>query len=198
MCGGPGRGAFERTLEARMKMMHNREDLLKQLESALSVAGANPSRWPKDGRARLAAFVETDGEAERLFVEAKALDRVLACASPGRAAGCCTARILAACMELPQERGGGSAAILPFGRTSRGRRYRGLRSDMPGGGAAFWGGAAMLAASLMLGIYIGVSGEAVPTIRSIELLASTDDMDAGIVFSGAVFEPREFEEREPL
>jgi hypothetical protein len=181
-----------------MKMMHDREDLLRQLESALSVAGPNPSRWPKDARARLAAFVETDGEAERLFVEAKALDRVLACASPGPAAGCCATRILAACMELPQERGGGSAAILPFGRGARGRRYRGSRSDVPGGGAVLGGGAAMLAASLMLGVYIGVSGEAVPTIRSIELLASNDDMDAGIVFSGAVFEPREFEEREPL
>jgi hypothetical protein len=180
-----------------MKMIHSRDDLLKQLESALSVGGAHPARWPRESRARLAAFVETDRDAERLFAEAKALDTVLARACAGPASGGCAAKILAACLELPQQCGGGSAAILPFGRI-RGRQYRNLRADMPGGGAAFWGGAAMLAASLMLGVYIGASGEAMPTIRSIELLAS-NDMDAGIAFSGAVFEPREFGEmREPL
>jgi hypothetical protein len=186
------------TLDAGMRMMYSREDLLKQLESALGVAGANPSRWPQDARARLAAFVETDAEAERLFAEAKALDTVLARACAGTSGSNCAAKILAACLELPQERGGGSAAILPFGTGPSRRRYRRLRSDIPGGGAAFWGGAAMLAASLMLGVYIGASGEAMPTIRSIELLASNDDMDAGIAFSGPVFEPREFEVREPL
>lgn len=179
-----------------MRMMYSREDLLKQLESALSVAGANPSRWPQDARARLAAFVETDAEAEQLFAEARALDKVLSRACAGPSGGNCAAKILAACLELPQQRGGGSAAILPFGGASR-RRYRRLRSDMPGGGAAFWGGAAMLAASLMLGVYIGASGEAMPTIRSIELLAS-NDMDAGIAFSGPVFEPGEFGESGPL
>jgi hypothetical protein len=176
-----------------MNMKYSHEDLLRQLESALSIAGANPARWPQDARARLAAFIETDREAERLFAEAKALDKVLARACCGPASGGCEAKILAACLELPQQRGGGSAAILSF----RGMPRRRLHRDTPGAGAAFWGGAAMLAASLMLGVYIGASGEAVPTFRSIEMLAS-NDMEAGIVFSGAVFEPHEFEEREPL
>ena len=51
---------------------------------------------------------------------------------------------------------------------------------------AVWGGAAMLAASLLLGIYIGVSGEAVLALCNTEMFAS-DNLGAGIVFSGSAF-----------
>ena len=62
---------------------------------------------------------------------------------------------------------------------------------------SFWGEAALLAASLALGIYIGMSGEAVPTLRGLDMMASTDG-DAAMAFSGSLFEPSGLHDQEQL
>ena len=62
---------------------------------------------------------------------------------------------------------------------------------------SFWGEAALLAASLALGVYIGVSGEAVPTLRDLDMIASADG-DAAMAFSGSLFEPGGLHDREQL
>lgn len=62
---------------------------------------------------------------------------------------------------------------------------------------AFWGEAALLAASLALGIYIGMSGDAVPTLRDLDMIATTDD-DAAMAFSASLFEPSGLHDQEQL
>jgi hypothetical protein len=62
---------------------------------------------------------------------------------------------------------------------------------------SFWGEGALLAASLALGVYIGMSGDAVPTLRDIDMIASTDDGDAAMAFS-ALFEPSSMHDQDQL
>jgi len=181
-----------------MNLKHDRDDLLKELEEALAKTGPYPQRWPERCRARLSALVEMDSEAARLYAEARALNRVLGYAPRCTARPEMEARIVAATAMMTQQSAEvGSATILSFGD----RRDTTLRLERSGGSSfssrPIWGSAAMLAASLIIGVYIGVSGNAVPTLRNIQLLAS-NDYDAGIVFSTPVFEPSEFGEKEQL
>jgi hypothetical protein len=178
-----------------MNTKFSREELLSQLEERLEVSGASLARWPKDCQARLAAFIETDAEAARLLAEIRALDRVLARAPKCAVRSALEAEICAMATKMRQDGGGAGAGILDIGNGSRGAgRGFGLR---PGAGRAVWGGAALLAASLILGVYIGASGDAVPTLRSIEAFAS-NDLDAGFVLSGSLFGPSALHEREQL
>jgi hypothetical protein len=158
---------------------------MEQLQETLGLAGANAARWPATSRARLAAFVESDAEAGSLFAEAKALDKILSHAPGGSPSPAAEARILAAAAALPQNAfapveggsfvGGGRNGTLA-------RAYRMVPRP------SLWGGAALMAASLVLGIYIGATGEAMPALRGMAFLASSDE-DAGIAFSGSLFEP---------
>jgi hypothetical protein len=168
-------------------MRHSRDDLLKQLQDALDLAGAKPARWPESIRARLSALVETDDDAARMFAQAKALDTVLSHASTGTPPRPeLELRILAAASAMPQERPQ-AASVIDLGGAHR--------QDRPAAQASrtlyrpsFVGGAALLAASLVLGIFIGLSGQAIPTLRTIERLAFNGG-DIGISFSGPIFEP---------
>jgi hypothetical protein len=178
-----------------MNTRFSREELLKQLQERLEVSGASMSCWPQDCRARLAAFVETDPEAARLLAEIQALDRVLARAPKCSVRSALEAKICAAASKMRQDGGRADAEIVDFANGSR--RFRnGFR---PGAitGRSFWGGAALLAASLTLGVYIGASGDAVPTLRNIELIAA-NDMDAGFALSESLFGPSAPHEREQL
>jgi hypothetical protein len=139
-----------------MTTKYSREELLKQLQDVLDCYGAAPSCWPERCRARLSAFVESDHEAARIFAGAKALDRTLCCAPKGQCRNEMEARILSLALCLPQSRNESSATILDF-QTAALRERQPLR-EIPER-RPMWG-AALLAASLILGVYIGVSGEA--------------------------------------
>ena len=178
-----------------MNTKFSRDELLRQLEERLEVSGASLSRWPKDCRARLAAFIETDAEAARLLAEIRALDRVLARAPKCAVRSALEAKICAAAAKMRQDGGHAGAGIIGFGNGSR-RAGNGF-GPRPVTGSSVWGGAALLAASLILGVYIGASGDAVPTLRSIEAFAS-NDLDAGFVLSGSLFGPSALHEREQL
>ncbi|HEY7644025.1 MAG TPA: hypothetical protein VH858_03230 [Hyphomicrobiales bacterium] len=167
-------------------MRHSRDELLKQLQDALDLAGAKPARWPESVRTRLSAFVETDDDAARMFAEAKALDTVLSRASTGTARPELELRILAAASAMPQQRAN-AAGVIDLGGARRQDRTA-VRAPGPLYRPSFLGGAALLAASLILGIFIGLSGQAIPTLRNIERLAFNGG-DIGISFSGSIFEP---------
>jgi hypothetical protein len=178
-----------------MNTKYSRTYLLKELEEALELAGPHPRRWPSGCCARLSAFIEQDEEAAKLFAEAKALDRVLCCAPEGMARDALSSCILSAAFKLPQHRGLSSGLRIGFG--DRMNRNGGQRIAFRLPSRSLWGEAALLAASLALGLYIGMSGEAVPTLRGIDMIA-TSDGDAGLVFSGALFEPSGLHDQEQL
>lgn len=179
-----------------MNAKYRREDLLKELEWALDIAGPNPVRWPKGCCARLSAFVESDDEAARLYAEHKALDRVLGCAPEGAARSEIETCILKAAFGLKQERAqpSGFEVRLAGGGGTR-HRMRPVLFRAPR--RALWGEAVLLAASLALGVYIGISGEAVHTLRTIDVMAS-NDREAGLALSGSLFEPSGLYDQEQL
>ncbi len=160
-----------------MTTKYSREELLKQLQDVLDCHGAAPSCWPEHCRARLSAFVEADREAARIFAEAGALDRTLCLAPKGQRRAGMEARILSLAMCLPQSGNEPSATILKF-QTAAPRERQPLREMAAIGPERrpMWG-AALLAASLILGVYIGVSGEAIPTLQNMTLLTSEEFAD---------------------
>ena len=178
-----------------MNTKHTRDYLLKELEEALALAGPNPRSWRAASCPRLSAFIETDPEAARLFAEAKALDRVLCCAPDGKVSSALESCILRAAFQRPQNRGTSPGFEIRLGGGAVRRRMRQMPFRVPS--RAFWGEAALLAASLALGIYIGMSGDAVPTLRDLDMIATTDD-DAAMAFSASLFEPSGLHEQEQL
>ncbi len=176
-----------------MNTKHSREYLLKELEEALALAGPHPRRWRATCCARLSAFIETDREAGRLFAEAKALERVLCYAPEGKPHATLEGCILRAAFQRPQNLGARPGLDIRLG--GAGSRVRQFPFRAPS--RSFWGEAALLAASLALGVYIGVSGEAVPALRGLDIMASTDG-DAAMAFSGSLFEPTGLHDQEQL
>ena len=179
-----------------MNTKHTRDYLLKELEDALLLAGPHPRRWRSACCARLSAFIENDHEAARLFAEAKALDRVLYCAPEGKPGATLEGCILRAAFQRPQNRGASTGFEIKLGGAAR-SRMRQFPFRLPS--RSFWGEAALLAASLAVGIYIGMSGEAVPTLRGLDMMASTEgDGNAAMAFSGSLFEPSGLHDQEQL
>jgi anti-sigma factor RsiW len=174
-----------------MTMKYSRDDLLKELEATIDLAGAKTRCWSDERRARLCAFIEGDQEAARLFAEARALDEVLTRAPQGRFPAGFEAKIIDQTVELLQDQSEAPVkriVLRDYGDKASAAKPAQFRSTRP-----VWGSVALLAASLTLGIYIGVSGEAVPALRSIELLAS-NDADMGIAFSGSLFAPSDLQD----
>lgn len=168
-----------------MNTKHNRDYLLRELEEALTLAGPHPRRWRVSCCARLSAFVEHDEEAARLFAQAKALEGVLRCAPEGKPRAALESCILRAAFQCPQVRGASTGMEIRLG----GGPLTGVRQfPFRAPSRSFWGEAALLAASLALGVYIGMSGEVVPTLRDLDMMASTDG-DAAMAFSGSLFAP---------
>jgi hypothetical protein len=178
-----------------MNTKHNRDYLLRELEEALALIGPHPRRWRAACCARLSAFVESDEEAARLFAEAKALDRVLCYAPEGKPRTALERCILRAALRRPQDRGASSGLEISLGGGRARSAMRPFRLRVPS--RSFWGEAALLAASLALGVYIGMSGEAVPTLRDLDMMASTDG-DAAMAFAGSLFEPSGLHDQEQL
>jgi len=179
-----------------MNTKHTREDLLNELERALEMAGANPSRWPKSCCARLSAFIEADEAAARLYAEHKVLDRVLCCAPQGSPRLEIEKCVITAAFALRQNRGSSSLVEMPLGGSATRTRLLPFPIRLPTG--SLWGEVALLAASLVLGVYIGASGDAVPALRGIDMLASSTDGGAGVAFAGSLFEPSGLHEQEQL
>jgi hypothetical protein len=178
-----------------MNTKHDREYLLKELEEVLALAGPNPRRWRASCCARLSAFIENDKEAARLFAEAKALDRVLWYAPEGKAHTALEGCILRAAFQCQQSRRQSPGVEIRLGSVGRRSRISQFPFSVPS--RSFWGEAAFLAASLALGFYIGMSGEVVPALRDLDMIASADG-DAAIAFSGSLFEPSGLQGQEQL
>ncbi len=129
----------------------------KALERLLEIHGADRTRWPARERLRFAAVISEDPAAQRMVAEAEALDQLLDRAPQVSEAriDALKERIVAAALrsDRPQFKAivGGKTAENPSGpgqvrRPARARRF----AELPA--------AAVLAASLVLGVMLGSVG----------------------------------------
>lgn len=135
---------------------------IAEFERLLDVYGSDRSRWPVEARAGAGQLVARDKAARRLLAEAEALDRALERAPlPSLAEEAALAeRILAAARRSPR-------MVPPTGAPSMPEREPVARNVVrlrPPPQRARWmasralgGAAGMLAASLALGVFLGLS-----------------------------------------
>lgn len=141
-----------------MTSMSNNGMSLADFERLLDVYGGDRTRWPAEERAAAAQLVARDAKARQVLAEAEALDRVLERAPlPSLSVEAALAeRIVAAAQRSPRivkiapERSTGKS--LQDGHTLP--SWRSWRPRLLGGDVR---AAGVLAASLVAGIFIGVS-----------------------------------------
>ncbi len=144
----------------------DREALARLLE----IHGADRTRWPARERLRFAGVISEDKTAAKLLAEAEALDRLLDQAPRASAAGieALKERIVAAALRTHEPHlaviaGGKKVAVLPqarLGRRSLATRFVEWRPA-----------AAVLAASLVLGVMLGTTGPFETTMQEVAQVA---------------------------
>lgn len=164
---------------------------LTDFENVLDTFGGDPARWPTPRRERLLSLVASDAEAQRLLREARALDAVLTRTAGPPASGAATLadRIVAAAIAgadpatsvrptADQKDAAAKAkpgVVIAWPRSDssadKGKasinRAAAARAAAPSGPAlrrdrSSWSAAAMLAASLVVGVFVGAL-DLVPT-----------------------------------
>lgn len=133
---------------------HDNREILARL---LAAYGADRARWPAASRNRFDDLIARDAEARRLVREAEALDGLLqtADASPSAVSAELVARVMRRAAEAPQ------AKPIPRGPADvvdMAARRPVLRVPRSSGHRSEWRVAAVLAASLAFGLYIGGQG----------------------------------------
>jgi hypothetical protein len=154
---------------------------LPELERLLDVYGSDRTRWPLEARSGAGQLAARDPAARRLLVEAEALDRALERAPlPSLASEAALAeRIVAAAQRSPRMVPTGEASApgdrktQPVADANRGRSNassvvrlpdrRHWFERSPAGRAA-----GLLAACLMLGVFLGASAVPQPVIPALE------------------------------
>jgi hypothetical protein len=121
---------------------------LKKLAQTLESCGAAPRRWPDDDRAALQALIRANPEARALLHEARALEQLLDTAPPVEGIRELESRILGSIDDVAARPAGDN--LISFPRRAAPAQDR----------AGRWGVAAVLAASLLVGIWVGAGGYA--------------------------------------
>lgn len=143
---------------------------LEELERVLATYGADRDRWPAAARLRFAPLLAGDAEARRMLSEARALDRLLDRApvvSEARREAL-AARLVGEAIRAPRiaepavtppMTEARRAVVVELDRAAAGGRRRVKRLPHPGwfNGGRQMPAAALLAASLLLGIFAGWS-----------------------------------------
>jgi hypothetical protein len=160
---------------------------IEGLERLIDVFGADRARWPARDRLRFSGLIADSAVARRMLAEAEALEAVLDRAPEPDAArvAALTDRIMAAAAGhravarpvLP-----GPAKVAPALRRVESPRL------------IDWPAAALLAASLVLGIMAGTAGYAVEPLQSITGLASAELAQESAVAEDAALAPFSDEE----
>ena len=147
---------------------------IAEFERLLDVYGSDRTRWPVEERASAGHLVARDRAARRLLAEAEALDRALERAPLPTLAqeAAIVERIVAAARRTPR--------IVPMARAEAGRpaepaadnvvQLTGLRerAQRLTARTAFGGVAGAFAASLVLGVFLGLSNLTQPVLPAIE------------------------------
>lgn len=152
---------------------------LEAFEQVLERYGSDRTRWPAPVRKRFASMVTENAEAKQRMREAEALDRLLDMAPPPAVDTAALAnRIMAA---VAAEAGPARAT-----RPARGWVPEVARSRVATVGRTYGPAAALMAASLMLGMFSGLSETLNPTAEPVfaEASSSTDVDLNQIAFDG--------------
>ena len=151
------------------------------LESLLDAYGADMSRWPKQAQARAGVLLAADADAGRLMAEAKALDTLLGHApmlAQERHAALAD-RIIAQALNGASPVAARKAAaqtsgiVIPWPGAAR---ERAKTPAWKAGRRPAWSAAALLAASLCIGVFVGTQDLA-PTAVNNLMEAVTMDAD---------------------
>lgn len=158
-------------VEAMMDGEDNRSATIEGLQRLLDVYGADRSRWPARERLRYVPLLAESADARRLLEEARALDALLdeAPAPNDADIDVLATRIMTAAGASPATRPSTVTAFKPRARVGA------RRSGDSGFG---WPAAALLAASLVLGVFAGTTGMVdAPMSALAELGASAPEQD---------------------
>ncbi len=152
----------------------------KDLASLLDTYGADTTRWPRHAQARAGVLLASDARAGRLLAEAKALDALLGHAPvpPQERRVALADRIVAQAVgAVPQDkarRAPSSGIVIPWPGASRERAAPVWQSRR----RPAWSAAALLAASLVVGVFVGTQDLAPSAVNSLmEAVAMDSDFD---------------------
>jgi len=155
-----------------MTKMDKRAEDREALERLLEIYGADRTRWPARERLRFAGVVVEDKVAARMVAEAGALDRLLEQAPRASIADidALKERIVATALrsgapQLAVVAGGKASVAKPSPSTKRGPAFAARL------GYGQWPAAAMLAASLVLGVMLGSTGTLDNTLQEVAQVA---------------------------
>ena len=152
---------------------------LQDLHSVLEIYGADRTRWPAAVRLRLAHVITSEPLARQALTEAAALDALLDLAphvSVEREQALAL-KIVAAAVAQAQE-----VAAPRLGETAASVVARKPRSLASTGSFVRHAGAVLLAASLVLGIFAGASGQLSPTFDAVADVLGLGDDEPEIAF----------------
>jgi hypothetical protein len=142
------------------------------LERLLEIHGADRTRWPARDRLRVAGVISEDKAAAKLLAEAEALDRLLDRAPRASEANldALKERIVAA--ALRSQRPHLTAVAGGKGKPAPSEAWLG-QLRRPGWAARFheWPAAAVLAASLVVGVMLGSAGTFDATMQQVASVA---------------------------
>ena len=147
---------------------------IAELERLLDVYGSDRTRWPVEARASAGHLAARDRAARRLLAEAEALDRALERAPlPTLAQEAAMAeRIVAAARRSPRivAGAGAEAARPPVSAGDNVVQLPALRASRPwlGARSALGGVAGAFAASLALGVFLGLSSLSQGVLPAVE------------------------------
>jgi hypothetical protein len=143
-------------------------EALAALEEHLDVYGARAERWSEAARQRFEPLVAREPRAQALLAEARALERLLdrAPVVDGARLANLSDRIVAAAMA---DKRAASPSVVDLRQVRRARQY---------GFGANWRVASALAASLVLGIYLGTAPGIVAAVETIaDTVGISDTVD---------------------
>ena len=142
------------------------------LERHLEIYGADQTRWPREARERFAPLLASDARARDSLAEARALDRLLDRASVPSASREQAVRdcIMAAINHHSDRARTAPPAARVIHLPPRRQRPRSATAAP----RSVWQAAALLAASLAIGVYVGSVGGLRPEVRVVAEVVGLD------------------------
>ncbi len=152
------------------------EQRLQELNRLLEIYSADKSRWPAADRIRLSSFIAIDPRAKAALAEAAALDRLLDIAprvSVDRERALAQRIVAAAAASIPLPAQPGNVVPFPAAKKTAVPFLRGQVRHAAG---------ALLAASLVLGIFAGTSGQLTSTFDYVAEAVGLSDDESELAF----------------